>query len=339
MKLTLQGIGMIAVAVALLFAPLALTENQYLLRVLTQALCYATAVYGLNIILGYTGQLSLAQAGFFAIGVYTVALLTAEHDWPFWGAFFVGMILTTVVGFIAGLVALRTREAYFAVFTMALGLIIYMVLSRWTSVTGGYDGVRGIKFPENIGPIDFSEPTVFYFLMVLVVAFCIYLTYTLKTSNVGRTLLAIRTSEDLASSIGINVGLNKQLAFTASAGLAGTAGGLFASAQGFIEPEVAHIDLTFELLMFLLVGGMATVMGPLIGTLLVMALFELFQDFQSYRFLFLGPIIIALIIFMPQGLIGKLNELIARRRRRKTTSAPQRSQTTEHTEKESVSSC
>ncbi|TLP93677.1 branched-chain amino acid ABC transporter permease [Nesterenkonia salmonea] len=311
MKLTfsIRGVGALLVAAALLFAPLILAEQNYLLRVLITGITYAIAVYGLNIILGFTGQLSLAHGGFFGIGVYTMGLLTTDYDWSFWSALLAAIVLTTVVGFLAGLLALRTREAYFAIFTMALGLIIYMVISRWEDVTHAYSGVLGVKLPEDIGPLDFSEPATYYYLLLVFLAAAAYVTYTLRVSNVGRRLLAIRTSEDLASSIGINVGLNKQLAFTASAGFAGLGGALFASAEGFIGPNSSSIDLTFELLMFLLVGGVATVMGPIVGTLLVLMLFEAFQDFQAYRFILLGPVIIALVIYAPQGLIGRLNQL------------------------------
>lgn len=324
LQFSLRGIGAMAVAIGLLFAPLLLADQNYLLRILITGATYAIAVYGLNIILGLTGQLSLAHGGFFGIGVYTMALLTTDHDWSFWPALLAAIVLTSVIGFLAGVVALRTRDAYFAVFTMALGFLIYLIISRWESVTHAYSGVLGVKLPNNIGPLDFTEPATFYYLVLVFLAGAAYVTYAIRGSSVGRTLLAIRTSEDLASSIGINVGLNKQLAFTASAAFAGVGGAMFASAEGFVGPSSASVDLTFELLMFLLVGGVATVMGPIVGTFLVVALFELLQDFQAYRFLVLGPVIIALVIFAPQGLIGRLNTFTARWSRRRHSSVHQR---------------
>lgn len=323
LQFSLRGIGALAVAIVLLLAPLLLAEQNYLLRILITGVTYAIAVYGLNIILGLTGQLSLAHGGFFGIGVYTMALLTTDHDWSFWPALLAAIVLTSVIGFLAGVVALRTRDAYFAIFTLALGFIIYLIISRWESVTNAYSGVLGVKLPDSIGPLDFTEPATFYYLVLVFLAGAAYVTYAIRGSSVGRTLLAIRTSEDLASSIGINVGLNKQLAFTASATFAGLGGALFASAEGFVGPSSASIDLTFELLMFLLVGGVATVMGPIVGTFLVVALFELFQDFQAYRFLVLGPVIIALVIFAPQGLIGRLNTFTDRWSRRRQSSVQQ----------------
>lgn len=316
-RFTIQHIGIALVALALVIAPFALAGQDYLLRLLTMAATYAIAVYGFNIILGLTGQLSLAHGGFFGIGIYVVGLLTTDYGWSFWAAFLAAIVTTAVAGFVCGIVALRTREEYFAIFTMAVGFIIFLVLSRWESVTHGMSGISGIPFPEGFGIIDFSNPIAMYFLVLLFLGGAGYITFAIRRSGVGRTLIAIRTSEDLANSIGVNVGLNKQLAFAASTTFAGVAGGLFATVQGFVGPSSASVNLTFELLMFILVGGLGTVMGPIVGAFAVTFLFEMFQDFQSYRFIVLGPVIIALVIFAPRGIVGYLNAYVARRRKKR----------------------
>ncbi len=313
-------LGVALIVVALLLAPIVFSEQQYLLRVVSTAAIYAIAAYGLNIILGLTGQLSLAHGAFFGVGAYTVGLLTTDYDWAFWTAFAVAIVATTVLGYVSGLIALRTQGAYFAIFTMALGFIIFIVITRWESVTHAHSGVSGVKFPENIGPIDFTEPATMYYFILLFLAAAAYTTHALLSSNAGRSLVAIRTSEDLAKSIGVNVAVSKQLAFTASATIAGIAGGLFASLNGFIGPDSAGIDRTFELLLFLLIGGLGTVMGPILGSLLVAFLFEMLQDLETYRFIVLGPIIVLLVIFAPRGIIGYLNSAVpARFKRRDTT--------------------
>jgi branched-chain amino acid transport system permease protein len=316
-RLNPRLLGVALIAIALLVAPFALGGQQYLLRVITTAAIYAIAAYGLNIILGLTGQLSLAHGAFFGVGAYTVGLLTTDYDWAFWTAFLVAVVGTTVLGYVSGLIALRTQGAYFAIFTMALGFLIFIVITRWESVTHAHSGVSGVKFPENIGPIDFTEPRVMYYFVLLFLAAAAYTTHALLHANAGRSLLAIRTSEDLAKSIGVNVAVSKQLAFTASATIAGIAGGLFASLNGFIGPDSAGIDRTFELLLFLLIGGLGTVMGPIIGSLLVAFLFEMLQDLETYRFIVLGPIIVLLVIFAPRGIIGYLNELVPARFKRR----------------------
>ncbi|GAA1210679.1 branched-chain amino acid ABC transporter permease [Prauserella alba] len=313
-----QRLGTLLVALALLLAPLTLGGQEYVLRVLTVGATYAIAVYGMNLILGLTGQLSLAHGGFFGIGVYIVGLLTTDYDWAFWPSLLVAVVVTALGGFVSGVVALRTREEYFAIFTMAMGFIIFLVISRWESVTHAHSGVSGVKFPEGFGLLDFSEPIVMYYLVLLFLLGAAYVTHAVRRSGIGRTLVAIRTSEDLARSIGINVGLNKQLAFAASTTFAGLAGGLFAAVQGFVGPSAASIDLTFEMLMFILVGGLGTVLGPVVGTFIVLFLFEFFQDFEAYRFLVLGPIIVALVIFAPRGIVGYLNAFVGKLRSRGT---------------------
>lgn len=315
-------IGVAVVVVAFLAAPMLVQGQPYLLRIVTTAAIYAIAAYGLNIILGLTGQLSLAHGAFFGVGAYVVGLATTDHDWSFWTAFLVAVLVTTVLGYASGLIALRTQGAYFAIFTMALGFLIYIIIIRWESVTHAHSGVSGIKLPEAIGPLDFEEPVVLYYLVLLFLAGTGYTTHAILNSNAGRSLVAIRTSEDLAKSIGVNVGVSKQLAYTASAGIAGLAGGLFATLNGFIGADSASIDLTFQFLLFLLIGGMGTVMGPIVGSVLVAFLFEMLQDLESYRFIVLGPIIVLLVIFAPRGIVGYLNEFLASRRRR--PSSPER---------------
>lgn len=316
----LLGVGI--VALALVATPFVLSGQPYLVRIVTTALIYAIAAYGMNIILGLTGQLSLAHGAFFGIGAYVVGLLTTDRDWSFWASFALAILVTTALGYVSGLIALRTQGSYLAIFTMALGFLVFIVITRWESVTHAHSGVSGVKFPENIGPIDFTRETTMYFFVLVVLALAIYTTHALLTSPAGRSLVAIRTSEDLAKSIGVNVAVSKQLAFTASAGIAGLAGGLFASFTGFVGPDSAAIDLTFQFLLFLLIGGMGTVMGPLVGSLLVAFLFEMLQDLESYRFIVLGPIIVLLVIFAPKGIVGYLNALLSRRRSRPPADPP-----------------
>lgn len=310
-------IGTIAVIILLGLTPLAFAQENYAMRVITVGMCAAIAVYGLNIILGFTGQLNLAQGGFFGIGAYGVGLLTTDYDWSFWAAFVVSVIGTAVIGYLCGLIALRTKDEYFAIFTMAIGFIIFLVISRWEPVTHAHSGVNNVKFPEGGGLIDFESPVAMFYLVFAILLICVYTTYAIRRSSVGRTLLTIRTSEDLADAIGVRVGFSKQLAFAASAVFGGVGGGLYATVVGFIGPDAASIDKTFEFLMFILVGGMGTVAGPLLGSMIVTFLFELFQDFQAYRFIVLGPIIVALVIFAPRGIVGYLGGFVDRRNRRR----------------------
>lgn len=299
-----KKLGVAALLVVALLVPVALADNDYILGVVILAYVWAIATYGMNILLGYTGQLTLGHAGFFGIGAYAVGVMTVNHGFAFWPSLLVGVALSTVLGFLIGIFALRTREEYFAIFTLGVGTVIFLIIERWESFTGGPTGLIGVPYPEPIGPIEFDGPGAIYYLVLAFLILTIYISAAIARSLLGRTFMAIRHSEELAASTGINVGRNKQLAFTISTGLAGLAGGLYSTYIGFLGPAVVNVQSTFEMLMYLLVGGMGSLAGPLVGALIVTTLFESFQAFEAYRLVVLGPVVILIIIFFPRGLAG-----------------------------------
>lgn len=287
---------------ALLF-PLAV-GNPYLVSVAVTAYVTAIAVYGLNVMLGYTGQLTLAQAGFFAIGGYTLGILTSDHGVSFWLALPIALGLASVLGHLIGLAALRTRHDYFAIFTLAVGIMIVIVIKRWEGLTGGTDGLVGIPPPASVGPVKFTSLNSHYYLALAFLVFTIYVSWSLKHSLVGRTFLAVRNSEDLARAVGIDAGKVHQLSFVISAALAALGGALYASFAGSIGPDVGGVPMTFNMLVYLMIGGVASLSGPLVGTLLVMGLMQALSSFQEHQMMILGPILVVVIIFFPDGLAG-----------------------------------
>lgn len=307
-----KKLALAALLVFALLVPVILQGNDYILGVVILAYVWAIATYGLNILLGYTGQLTLGHAGFFGIGAYTVGVLTVNHGFPFWPSLLFGVILASVLGFVIGIFALRTREEYFAIFTLGVGFVIFLVIERWESLTGGPRGLIGVPYPEPIGPIEFDGPASIYYLVLAFLVLTIYISAAIARSLLGRTFMAIRASEELAASMGINVGRNKQLAFTISTGLAGLAGGLYSTYIGFLGPAIVNVQSTFEMLMFLLVGGMGSLSGPLVGSLIVTTLFESFQAFETYRLVVLGPVVILIVIFFPRGLAGLWQSVTAK---------------------------
>jgi branched-chain amino acid transport system permease protein len=284
-------------------------HNAYYMQVVTMSLIWVIAAYGLNIILGYTGQLSLAHAGFLGIGAYTVGLLTVKAGWPFWPAIIAACALTTVIGFFVGLISLRTKGHYFAIFTLCVGVIINLVIEKWDSLTEGVRGLIGIPAPNPIGPIRFDNQVMMYYLVLFFVILTIYIVGSVVNSLVGRTFVAIRNSEDLSATIGINVMRNKILAFMLSTCLAGLAGGLYSAFIRYIGPEVSGINTTFDVLLYLLVGGVGTIGGPVVGTLLVAVLSEYLQKLQEYRMVIFGPLLVLLVMFFPGGIVGQLRVL------------------------------
>ena len=296
--------------VAVVF-PLAV-DNPYLVSVVVTAYVTAIAVYGLDVMLGYTGQLSLAHAGFFGIGGYTVGILTADHGFSFWTALPIALALTVVLAHLIGLAALRTRHDYFAIFTLAVGVMVVIVIDRWESVTGGTDGLIGIPPPPAIGPLRFDTLTAQYYLVLAFLLLTIYVVWALMHSLVGRTFLAVRNSEELARAVGIDAGRTHQLSFVIAATLAGLGGALYAVFLGYIGPAMGNVQMTFMMLVYLMIGGVASLAGPLVGTLLVMGLMQALQTFNEYQMMVLGPILVVVIIFFPHGLAGQGRRLMGR---------------------------
>lgn len=321
-------------ALALLF-PI-ITNNQYYLQVMIQAFIWAIAVYGLNVIVGYTGQLSLAHAGFFAIGAYSVGLLTVKLGLNFWVALLAACIITSIIGLLIGLASLRTKEHYFAIYTLCVGYIIYLIIYKWDDLTGGVRGLIGIPSPAPIGPIQFNTLFSQYYLMLFFLIVTIFVVRRIAISLTGRTYMAIRNSEELAQTIGISTMKNKLVSFVISTFFAGLAGGLYASFIRFIGPEVAYITMIFDYLMFLLVGGIGTLVGPLLGTLLITWISQSLQFLADYRMLIFGPILVLLIVFYPYGIVGGYLQWKMKRQLKKTEASSTKN-ITEETKVEDVS--
>ena len=292
----------VLLAFALIFPLIA--GSEYQIYVMALAFIWAIAVYGLNIITGFCGQLNLAHGGFFAIGAYVVAILTVDHGWAFWPAFVASGVFSAVFGFLVGIVSLRLKEHYFAIFTLCVGFIIYLLLDKWEELTHGSLGIINIAPPEGFGLIDFTRTIPFYYLVLFFLVLAIVLLSRISSSLLGRTFLAIRISDDLAQSLGINLMRNKVLAFVLSTVYAGLAGGLYAGVFRFIGPDMAEVVHTFDIITYLLVGGIGTLMGPLVGTMMITWLTQAVQSFEEYRMIVFGPLLVLLVIFMPKGVVG-----------------------------------
>lgn len=289
---------------------------------MTLAFIWAICVYGYNMNVGYIGYLSLAHIGFFAIGAYTLGLLTVKAGWPFWLAFAAALVVPSALGWLVGLVSFRTKGHFFAIYTMCVGFIIYLIIDKWDSLTGGVRGLIGIPHPAPIGPLTFDTLESQYYLVLFFLVVTIFVAKRLLHSLLGRTFLAIRNSEELAQAIGISTRKNLLLSFVISCFFAGLAGALYASFIRFIGPDIASITLCFEMLMYLIIGGIGTLAGPLVGTLLVVWLTQSLQFLQEYRMVVFGPVLVLLIIFYPQGIVGGFSNWMNRRKRSGFKGAP-----------------
>lgn len=296
-----------------------ITQNDYFIHVMTLSFIWMIGVYGLNLLAGYTGYLSLAHAGFFAIGAYSLGLLTVKAEMNFWLALLISLVITGVLGFFVGLISLRTKEHFFAIYTLCVGYIIYLVIDKWDSLTEGVRGLIGIPAPANLGPIKFETLTSHYYLVLFFLLVTVLIIYRIVHSLSGRTYIAIRNSEDLAQTIGISTMKNKLTVFVISTLFAGLSGALYASFVRFIGPDIGSTAIVFDFLTYLLVGGIGTLTGPIVGTLLIVWLSQQLQFLQDYRMLIFGPLLTLLIIFYPRGIVGAIANLNFKRYANRTS--------------------
>lgn len=283
-----------------------ITQNDYYIHVMTLSFIWIIGVYGLNLLAGYTGYLSLAHAGFFAIGAYSLGLLTVKAQMNFWFALPLSLAITAVIGFFIGVISLRTKEHFFAIYTLCVGYIIYLVIDKWESLTEGVRGLIGIPAPANLGPLSFQTLQSHYYLVLFFLLLVVFVMYRIIHSLSGRTYIAIRNSEDLAQTIGISTMKNKLTVFVLSTVIAGLSGALYASFIRFIGPDIGSIAIVFDFLTYLLVGGIGTLSGPIVGTIIIVWLSQQLQFLQDYRMMIFGPVLTLLIIFYPRGIVGAL---------------------------------
>ena len=307
-----------------LLLPLLIT-NRYHFQIVIMGCLFSIAALSMNLILGYTGQASLAHAGFFGIGAYGVALLT-KAGMSFWLALPLSSLLAALIGFLIGLPTLRSRGSYFAISTMCFGVIISIVAGNWIELTGGYNGVVGIPLPNSlsiplIGSFGFQSQAAQYYLVLGFLLLTLLIMHRLVYSLMGLGFMAIRNNEVLAGSVGINTFAGKILSFVVANFFAGMAGGIYASLIGTISPTTASIEQTFNWLIFVLLGGIATLAGPIIGAFVIPVIMEYLQFLTEYRLIIFGVLLIVVIIYFPRGLMGgfttlqqRVKELYAQRR-------------------------
>lgn len=264
---------------------------------------------GLNLVLGFAGLLDLGYVAFFAVGAYTMAILTSpevgqRYTLDFWLALPIAILLTVFAGLLIGLPVLRMRGDYLAIATLGFGEIVrLLVLSDWLKpYLGGAPGVTRIARPS-IGPFRIDSPQEFYFLVLLSCLFGWFLSVRLRDSRLGRAWFAIREDEFVAQAMGINRVTTKLAAFTIGASLGGLSGALFASLVGSVVPASFSLLVSINVVALLVLGGMGSLAGVIVGALALVGLPELLREFQEYRLLVYGTVLIAMMLFRPAGLL------------------------------------
>ena len=292
---------LLVLLILLIFVPFAL--NNYYIDILTITGIYAILALGLNIVVGLAGLLDLGYIAFYAIGAYSYGILNTEFGIPFWPALLIGGLLAAFAGMFLGMITLRLRGDYLAIVTLGFLMIVHLILNNWDSLTHGPNGILGISSPS-IGKFVFSEPIHFYYLILAISILAIFIINRINNSRIGRAWIAIREDEIAASAMGINVTSMKILAITLGASWAGVAGVFFAGRYSFISPESFTFLETVIVLSMVVLGGMGSIPGVILGAALLIILPEVLRGFQDYRMLVFGGAMVLMMVFRPQGLIG-----------------------------------
>jgi len=288
--------------ILLFFVPV-LFPNDYFIHILVVSGINILLVLSLNIIAGFTGQISLGHAAFYGIGAYASAILSMKGI-PVFLSILCGALIAGIIGLLISYPFLRLRGHFFAIGTLGFGVIVFLILNNWVELTNGPMGLSGILAPEAIGVIDFSSKSHYYYLNLLLVLLIIYISNRMKSTKMGRALLAIRTDEITASAMGINVSYYKILAFVWSATIAGLAGALYTHFIQFLSPETFNLSMSINILLMLLIGGIGSVLGSVLGGLFITLLTEYLRPFAEYQMLIYSILIIIIVTFAPKGLNG-----------------------------------
>ncbi len=277
---------------------------------------YIILSMGLNLIFGYTGQISICHGAFYAMGAYSSAILMIRMGWSFWVTMPIGVLITVVMAVVIGIPMLRTKGPYFAIGTMSLGVIVTMVINNSVSLTGGVSlpgipPVNPILIPF-FGKITFTTLKPQYYLVLVLIVLSIFVVHRIVHSRIGRAFIAIREDEEMAEAVGINIMNFKILSFAIGAALAGMAGAFYASFMGAIDPGMAFVFTSFTILVMLVVGGSGTITGAIIGPIFLWVIPEFFYAAEEYRLLLYGIVVVLVIIFMPHGIAGRLRAISPR---------------------------
>jgi branched-chain amino acid transport system permease protein len=294
-----------ALLVALFVVPLGI--GQYWNFTLGTVGIYVLLGLGLNIVVGLAGLLDLGYVAFFAIGSYTVALLTAPAPqhllWNFWVALPIGIVLAALAGLLLGLPVLRMRGDYLAIVTLGFGEII-RILSRsdlLTPFNGGPKGVLDVGGPNFLNGLVSSDVS-FLYLIILAVFLIIFVTRRLQNSRVGRAWEAMREDETVAGAMGINTLQHKLMAFAIGAAFAGLGGVLFASRNQFTGPEDFTLMVSINVLAVVIVGGMGSIPGVIAGAFVLKGLPEILREMEDYRVILFGVLLVVMMLIRPEGL-------------------------------------
>ena len=288
-------------------------DNQYYFIVLNIIGLNAMVVIGLNLLVGFAGQISLGHAAFYGLGSYFSGVLTVNYGFPAWPAILIGMLATGGIAFLIGYPSLKLRGHYLVMATLGFSIIIYILMGELEGLTGGHDGLIGIP-PLSIFGYEFDNDIKNFYLIWIFVFFCLLLSRNLLHSRVGRALKSIHGSEVAANSLGVNTSAYKVKVFVLSAMYASLAGSLYAHYLTFISPATYDFYYSIQVVTMVIVGGMGSLWGALFGAALLTAISEPLHVAKQYHVIAYGIFLSLILIFLPNGIWGSLENAFRRRK-------------------------
>jgi branched-chain amino acid transport system permease protein len=307
-------LGRFCVVVGIVVAIAGAWLPSYYAGLLIEGLVFSIFALGLNLLLGYTGLPSLGHAAYFAAGAYAAGLMAVRVTPDFWAGLACGLVVSTALGGAFGLLALRTSGVYFLMITLALAQVAWGVVFSWRDLTGGDDGLRGIPRPTlEIPGVDLSGTSAFYVFALAAFVIALVLMRAILHSPFGRSLPGVKDSEARMDALGYNVWLHKYIAFVMSAGFSGFAGVLLAYYRGFVSPEAASIIVSAEVMLMVILGGAATLVGPVLGAFVIILLSNFISAYTARWTLILGALYAIVVLAAPAGLVGEMRAVIRRR--------------------------
>ncbi|MCI8274444.1 MAG: branched-chain amino acid ABC transporter permease [Lachnospiraceae bacterium] len=282
-------------------------KSQYVIRVFCLIGIYCILTLSLNLIAGYMGQSSMGHAALYMMGAYFSGLLGAKLGWPFWITLVFGILGGALGGLILGFATMKLSAGYLSVITLAFGEVVEMVVLNWNSVTNGPLGVRGIPRPNLFGWELTPTNGGFYWLMLVLVIIAVLVSMSVVNSKFGRAVRAIKEDELAAKLMGVHTAAYKVQTIVLSGAMAGMAGAFYASMNRYIDAATFSFDISMTILCIVIFGGMGSIPGMIVGSALLISFPEVLRSLADYRFVVYGLLLILMMRFRPQGLLGGLS--------------------------------
>ncbi|MGM4903410.1 branched-chain amino acid ABC transporter permease [Tardiphaga sp. 866_E4_N2_1] len=299
-----------AAAIVVAIATLPLVLSSYQVGLATEVLIFGILAMSIDILAGFAGRTSLGHGAIFGVSTYVVVYLSAQTEISPWLALFAGVIAATAAAVVFAALAVRTSGVYFQLLTLALGMIIWGVCLRWTQVTGGENGIRGDVRPQLL-----ADHGAFFWAVLATTVIVSFAMWRFVRSPFGLTLRGIRDSESRMRSLGYNVPLHLFIGFTVSGFFAGVAGALYAMFNNFVSPSSVALAQSVEGVLMMIAGGIGTLFGGFIGAAAVIALENIVSGMTERWLMVLGITFVVVMIFAPEGVIGKVRSLLSRKKR------------------------